>query len=195
MLTQPRPNVTPEEYLKLDRESEGRSEYFDGEIYPVLRLTLNHARITRNLTVGLSTQLQGRPCELTAASLKVQTRPRRSCFYPDIVVFCGKPRFVEGERDMLCDATLIIEVLSPSTGLYDRGLKFFEYRRLPSLQDYVVVEQDRVFVEHNQRQEDGSWVLREYSDPDAILQLPSIECSLRLSDIYERVEFETEATA
>jgi Uma2 family endonuclease len=112
------------------------------------------------------------------------------------VVFCGKPQFADDVKDMIVGATVIIEFLSPSTQDYgDRGFKFEEYRRLPSLTDYIVNAQDRVHVEHNTRQGGNSWLMRETSNLDAVIQLASVECSLHVTEAYDRVEFESEATA
>jgi Uma2 family endonuclease len=127
--------------------------------------------------------------------LRVQTRPKGPYYYPDIVIFCGKPKLVDNWRDMVSDATVIIEVLSPSTPDYDRSFKFEQYRKLKSLTDYIVIAQDRIYLEHNTRQVDGSWSLREVSDLNAIIQIPSIDCSFSVADAYRRVEFEPDATA
>jgi Uma2 family endonuclease len=109
--------------------------------------------------------------------------------YPDIVVFCGEPQFADTRRDTITDATVIIEILSPSTENYDRGFKFEQYRQVPSLKDYIVISQNRVHVEHWNRQHDGAWMLFcETSDVNATVNIPSIECSFRVSEAYERVE-------
>jgi Uma2 family endonuclease len=193
MSTLPKPYLTPEEYLAIDRAAEYRSEYFDGDIFPVAATTMSHARIHHNLSRVLGNQLEGRSCEVVGPALRVQTRPKGPYFYPDIVVFCGKPKLVDKWRDMIIDATVIIEILSPSTQGKDRGFKFEQYRRLPSLTDFIAIAQDRGYLEHSTRQLDATWNLREISDLNAVLQLPSIECSLRVAEAYSRVEFEPES--
>lgn len=192
MSTQPKPYVTPEQYLAIDRAAEYRSEYFDGEIFPMSAVTVNHSRIHKNLIRALDIQLDGRSCELGLA-LRVQACQKGPYFYPDIVVFCGKPKLTDEWQDMLSDATVIIEVLSPSTQDYDRSFKFEQYRKLPSLTDFIVIAQERVYLEHNLRQIDGSWLMREISDLNAVIQLASIECSLPVAEAYKRVEFESES--
>jgi len=191
MSTQPKPYITPEQYLELERAAEFRSEYFDGEMFAMSGGTLDHATIKDNLTILLGGQLRGRQCRTASSDLRLQTHPRGPYFYPDIVVFCGQPKLSDSRRDMLGDATVIIEILSPSTERYDRTFKFEHYRKLPSLQDYIVVAQDRVSVEHKTRQSDHSWEMRETSDLDAVVQIPSIECSFRVADAYYRVDFES----
>jgi Uma2 family endonuclease len=182
--------LTPEQYLKIEREAEHKSEYFKGEMFPMAGGTLNHARIVDDVLTSLNVQLlQARRCEISSSDLRLQVPPDGLYTYPDIVVFCGKPRFADPRRDTITDATAIIEVLSPSTGNYDRGFKFEQYRQLASLNDYVVIAQDRVHVEHSVRREEG-WMLRETSDLEAVIELPSIGCRFRLRDAYSRVEFE-----
>jgi len=162
MSTPPKPFVTPEQYLEIERAAEFKSEYYKGEMFAMAGGTLN---------------------------LRLQVRSDGLYTYPDLVIFCGKPRFADGKRDTITDATVIIEVLSPSTENYDRGFKFEQYRRLESLSDYVVIAQDRVHVEHSTRQGEA-WVLRETSDLDAVIELRSIECSFRVREAYSRVEFD-----
>lgn len=84
---------------------------------------------------------------------------------------------------------MIIEVLSQSTERYDRGLKFFKYRRIESLEEYVLIAQDRMLIEHYVRQPSGDWLMSEAFGFDAVIQLSSICCDLRLSEIYHKVKF------
>jgi Uma2 family endonuclease len=113
--------------------------------------------------------------------------------YPDVVAVCGEMRFDDSQRDTLTNPSVIIEVLSPSTEAYDRGLKFVHYRRLESLTDYVLVAQDSALTEHYARQ-DAVWVLTEISDLDSRLHLTSIGSDLPLREIYDKVEFPPEAS-
>lgn len=185
---QPKPFVTREEYLEIERTAEHKSEYFNGEMFAITGGSLNHAMITGDVAGTLREQLRGMACRIASSDLRLQAGAEGLFTYPDIVVFCGKPKFVESRTDTITDATLIIEILSPSTE-NDRGFKFEQYRKIPSLKDYLVVAQDRIHVEHYTRQGDGSWNLRETAEPDAVLQLPSIGCSFRVCEAYERAEF------
>ena len=195
MSTQAKPYLTPEQYLEIERAAEYKSEYFNGEMFAMSGGTLDHGRIFRNLLSLLNGQLRGRSCEVAGSDLRLQVSPTGLYTYPDIVVFCGKPKFADPRRDTLTDATVIIEVLSPSTVNYDRGFKFEQYRRLVLLKEYIVLAQDRVHLEHWTRQADGSWNLRETSELNDVIQLPSIECSFRVAEAYERVEFEATVTS
>jgi len=110
--------------------------------------------------------------------------------YPDLVVVCGAMQFHDQVRDVLLNPTVIVEVLSPSTEACDRGEKFRRYRVwLPTLTDYVLGAQDRPIIDHYHRQEDGTWALRTLEGLTAHLHLPSIDCTVPLADVYERVVF------
>ena len=192
MSTQPQPYITPEQYLEIERAAECKSEYFDGEMFAMAGGTLSHARIQRNISTLLGNQLHGKSCEQAGSDLRLQVAGDGLFTYPDIVVFCGEPLLADGHKDTLTDATVIIEVLSPSTERYDRTFKFEQYRKLPSLKDYIVIAQNRPYLQHRTRSADGNWRAFETADPEAVIQLPSIECSFRLADAYYRVEFEPE---
>ncbi len=118
--------------------------------------SLNHAMISGDVFGLLRGQLRGRSCRIAGSDLRLQVAPDGLYAYPDIVVFCGEPRFSDPRTDTITDATLIIEVLSSSTENYDRGFKFEQYRRIRSLKDFIVIAQDRVYVEHWSRQQDNS---------------------------------------
>jgi Uma2 family endonuclease len=111
--------------------------------------------------------------------------------YPDVVVTCGPDQFLDGRGDTLTDATLIVEVLSPSTRGYDRGEKFVFYRSLPSFAEYLLLSQDTVLTEHYSKQPDGAWLLREFKSPSDEIELTSSGCRLTLGPLYDRVEFES----
>ena len=109
-------------------------------------------------------------------------------FIPDVGVVCEEPRFEDDVFDTLLNPIVVVEVLSPSTEAYDRGGKFTHYRQLPALQEYVLVAQDQVHIEHYHRQE-KQWILTDHRRLEEILSLPSIACELALGEIYERVTF------
>jgi Uma2 family endonuclease len=158
-------------------------------MFPIVVATKSHARIHQNLSGILYIQLQDRPCEAAIGDLGVRIETKGPYFYPDIVVFCGTTEAASAGLEFITDPKVIIEVLSPSTSDYDRGFKFMQYRRLPSFTDYIVVAQDAIYLEHDTRQPDGSWNLREVSDPEVIIRLTSVECSFRVGDAYKRGYF------
>jgi Uma2 family endonuclease len=184
-------HYTPEEYLALEREAEYKSEYIDGQIYLMTGASRAHNTITLNLGRELSSLLLGNPCEVYASDMRVKVGPTGTYTYPDLVAVCDEPVFEDGQVDTLTNPTVIIEVLSPSTELYDRGGKFARYRRIESLMEYVLVSQDKVLVEHYVRQDNArsQWVLREIDNIEDKLSLASIGCEVALSAIYIKVQF------
>jgi Uma2 family endonuclease len=110
--------------------------------------------------------------------------------YPDVTIVCGKPQFIDRPHQTVINPIVIIEVLSPSTERYDRGMKFQNYRTIPTLQDYLLISQDDHRIEHYTRQENGEWLLREAIGLAAQITIQSIDCIITLEDVYEKVEFE-----
>src|SRR5438105_11912 len=139
---------TAEQYLALEREADYKSEYVNGQIYAMSGASREHNLIAFNLITALGTQLRGRPCEGYGGDMRVKVSPTGMYTYPDVSVVCGEPHFDDAQLDTLTNPTVIIEVLSPSTELFDRGGKFAHYRTLQSLSDYVLVAQDKMQVEH-----------------------------------------------
>ncbi len=152
-----------------------------------------HNLITMNTSTALYNQLSDRGCRIYASDMRVGISTGVSYFYPDIAVTCDKPHFEDDVFDTLINPQIIIEVLSDSTAGYDRGEKFIRYRQLESLQEYVLISQDQVLVEHYLRQGER-WILSEFSTLEDVLPLASIETELPLRQIYRFVEFETDAS-
>jgi Uma2 family endonuclease len=178
--------ITPEEYLAIERAANSKSEYRDGQIYAMSGVSRPHSLITTNLSRHIANQLEGRDCELHIADMKVRIQRTGSYCYPDLVIVCGEPRLEDRVADTLLNPTVIIEILSPSTEVYDRGVKFADYREIESLSDYILVAQHKVLIERYTRREDG-WVITFFRQSDEILHLPSINCELVLRDIYAKV--------
>ena len=192
MSTQPRPYYSFENYLATERECiDEKHEYVAGEVFAMAGASYNHNLITANLVRRLGNQLDGRPCTVLTSDMRVRVATADACAYPDVVVLCDRPVFHDSRRDVLTNATLVAEVLSPSTEGYDRGGKFAIYRGLPSLRQYVLIAQDRPAIDVFTRQPDGRWILDAYTDPAAPIHFESIGCTLRLREVYDKVEFET----
>jgi Uma2 family endonuclease len=179
--------VTPEQYLADERRADFKSEYIDGEVYAMTGASLAHNTITSNLMMGMGEKVRGGPCRPFSSDMRVKTAD--AFLYPDLVVVCGAPVIEnDGGNDNLLNPTLILEVLSPSTEAFDRGAKFAHYRTLPSLQAYVLIAQDRVCVEAFTRPDTGDhWHRLATTDPEGLLHLPAIFCTLSLSEIYRDV--------
>jgi Uma2 family endonuclease len=189
MSTQPTIYLTPEEYLAMERKAEYKSEYIDGEIVAMTGASRKHNLIAVNIAREISQQLKGRPCETYPSDMRVRIPSTRLYTYPDVVVVCDEPRFEDQHVDTLLNPTLIIEVLSESTELYDRGKKFGFYRTIESLVEYLLVAQDEQRIEKYVRQPDGRWLLSEHRPPEDAVELVSIQCSLALTEVYDKVAF------
>ena len=182
---------TLEEYLALERESDERLEFWNGEIFAMSGGTLAHERVMRNAFNALQTELRGKGCEVFGSGMQIKVPSALPYRYADGSVVCGK---VEVERfsgtDLLLNPVLIYEVLSPSTEAYDRGDKFTYYKSIPSLREYLLIAQHRPHVTHYVKQDDGTWSYSEINGLDGSVYLPSLDVTLKLSAIYENVEFE-----
>ena len=184
---------TPEEYITLEREAIPdaeivRSEYINGKIIGRSSSNLSHNLITSNIVAGLYTRLKSSGCFVFANEMRVSIPSANSYFYPDIGIVCEEPRFEDDVFDILLNPIVVVEVLSPSTEAYDRGDKFAHYRQLHSLQEYILVSQDKVRVDHYVRHA-SQWILTDFQELEQHLPLTSIQCELPLQEIYENVPF------
>ncbi len=195
MSTVPKKHYMSEEYLALERQAEYKSEYFRGEIFAMVGATRQHNLIVGNLVKRLGLQLDDRSCEVYPNDMRVKVSPTGLYTYPDVTVVCDEPQFEDEQIDTLLNPMVLIEVLSKSTETYDRGKKFGHYRRIDSLQEYVLVAQQEPHVEHFARQVDGGWLLTEATGLDASIALPAIDCQLRLADVYHKVDFASAGAA
>ncbi|MBL8234404.1 MAG: Uma2 family endonuclease [Bryobacterales bacterium] len=188
MASIPVTRLTEEQYLSLERSAETRSEFFQGEMFAMSSGTANHARLAVTLSGALYARIRA-SCEHFGADMRVRVAPSGLYTYPDLSIVCGEPRFLDATNDTLLNPAVIVEVLSPSTESYDRGKKFKLYREIPSLREYVLVAQDAMSVEVFAKDEQGRWVLTEYSKPDEIFRLASVDFAMPLAELYARVEF------
>ena len=182
------PGLTPEEYLAIERAAEFKSEYYDGQMFAMAGGSLPHSILPMRLAAALINGLGRRDCEVASSDLKIRVSPKGPFFYPDLTVYCGEPELADDYRDVLLNPRVVFEVLSKSSEGYDRGLKFEFYREIESLQEYVLVSQSKPLIELYLRQPDSKWLLSSYSGMDAVCRLASIDCSIRLLDIYQRVK-------
>jgi Uma2 family endonuclease len=179
---------TPEEYLAWERKAPFKNEYLSGQILAMSGASRAHNLITGNIFTGLYNQLVNRDCEAYASEMRVKARPITSYFYPDVAVVCDEPRFEDDVFDTLLNPTIVVEVLSRSTAAYDKGEKFEAYKQITSLQEYILVSQDRVNVERHFRL-GTQWRAIEFQELADVLPLDSIRCELPLGHIYRRVKF------
>jgi Uma2 family endonuclease len=192
MSAQPRPRLTPEEYLKIERAAEFKSEYYDGHMYAMSGGSYAHGLIIANIVAKLWQGLAGKGCSVTASDVRLRVSALGLYTYPDIAVVCGTPAFADDQADTLLNPALLIEVLSPSTEAHDRGFKFAQYRRLESLREYALVSQIEPRVEIFRRQASGEWLLSESTGLDGTCRLDSVGCGVALAEIYQQVSFSAE---
>jgi len=185
--TQPISKITEEEYLRLERAADRKHEFVCGEIVAMAGSSVLHSLLAANWIAELGFKLRGSGCHVFTSDAQVRTPISGSILYPDLSVDCRKSQLSQSEYDVLTDPKLIIEILSPSTVNYDRGKKFELYREIPSLAEYILVHADTAHVEQFIRQPDASWVLREYRGLETSVAITSIECSIRLADVYSGV--------
>jgi Uma2 family endonuclease len=180
--------LSEKDYLAIERSSAQRHEYYQGEIFAMGGASANHNQIVANVMVSLGLQLKQRPCRVWASDMRVKLDKSGLYTYPDIVAFCGQPHYDDDRKDTLLNPTVIIEVLSPSTEAYDRGEKFSHYRQVDTLREYVLIGQEKPRIERYVRQPEQKWLLEEVSDLVSSIRLAALDCELRLSDVYEKVD-------
>jgi Uma2 family endonuclease len=190
MSTNARHRYTLAEYLELERESEVKYEYRDGEVFSVSGDTLAHDQITGNVFDLFKDQLRARDCTVFTNNMQIKVPAAPPYRYADGSVVCGP---VEIERfngsDLLVNPALLYEVLSPTTEAFDRGDKFTYYKSIPSFREYLLVAQHRAHITHYIKTATGKWEYEEANDLTSEIYLETIECSLPLSGVYLSVRF------
>jgi Uma2 family endonuclease len=192
MASNPKQKFTPEEYLELERKAEFKSEYLDGQIYAMVGASPAHCVITPNLTSELVPQLRGTPCQVFSSDMKVRTSYKGLYSYPDLSVVCGEPIFHDDKQEVITNPKVIFEILSPSTEAFDRGAKFLRYQLIDTFTDYVLIAQDEARVEHFIRQQDGGWLLYIVRGLESKFSISSIDCTISLAGLYDRIKFPEE---
>ena len=179
---------TPEAYLALELDSEIRNEYRNGEIVPMTGGTPNHNELASNLLVALKLALKGQPYRVFITDQRLWIPACNLYTYPDVMVVPYPLELQPGRKDTVTQPLFIAEILSDSTKDYDCNEKFAAYRTLSTFQEYVLVDQYRIHVEHYLRQTDNRWLLTEYDSLEAQVSLLSFEVAIALADLYETVE-------
>jgi Uma2 family endonuclease len=175
--------LTEEQYLALERAAETKSEFHDGRMYAMAGGSPNHSLLANSIGAILNRQVQV-GFRTFDAGLRIKVAATGLYTYADCSVIRGDPQFAGDQRDVVVNPLLIVEVLSPSTEAYDRGKKFESYRTIESLKEYLLIHQDRRHVEHYSEQDDGSWLLREYSGTEPTLAIPRLNTHILLADLY-----------
>lgn len=175
--------MTVTEYLEFETTAETKHEFVDGFVFAMAGASENHNLIAGNILSRLRPAARGTQCRVYIADMKL--RVGNVFYYPDVFISCDATDLGSHIKTQAC---VIIEILSDSTGDIDRGEKLIHYRKLSSLEAYILVSQQRQLIEVYRRMDDGSWrhdILEEGS-----FQLPCLDASLNIADIYEDVRLE-----
>jgi Uma2 family endonuclease len=170
------------EYLALERSAEAKHEYVNGDVYAMAGGTPEHARLQGRVIHLLTLALGQRPCAPFSSDLRVRIVETGRSTYPDVTVVCGRLETAPDDPEAAINPRVIVEVLSPHTEADDRGDQWAHYQRLESLQEYVLVSQERQRVEVFRRE--GSRWTYESVDPNAELHLASLDVSIKVGDLY-----------
>jgi Uma2 family endonuclease len=188
-LAQETPYYSPQEYLELEVNSEIRHEYINGLIIPMTGGTPNHNQLAGNFYAMLNFALKRQPYQVFVTDQRLWIPSRKIHTYPDIMVVKTPLEYQEGRTDTLVNPVMIAEVLSKSTKGYDRDEKFAAYRTIPTLQEYILIDQYTMHIEQYFKTDNNQWIFSEFTDGNINLNLASISCQMTLSDIYDKVDF------
>lgn len=183
------PKMTPPEFLAWERGQVERHEYTGGKVYLQSGASRQHNRIVSNLIRRLDEQLEDRPCDVYANDLRLWIDAAQSYYYPDVLAICGEAEWADDTFDTLVNPQLVVEVCSQSTRGVDDIIKRRHYRTVPSIREYVYIDQYAIAVERLRKLDDEHWESVLFASMDQTIELTSIECQLSVADIYRRVEF------
>lgn len=187
--------MTVKQYLAFDRESDVKHEYADQKIYAMAGAKRRHNLVCTNIVRKYGNSLSNKGCEIYQSDMRVQVANAESYRYPDVVIVCGEAQFLDSELDTLVNPTVLIEVLSKSSSERDHITKAWEYRQIPSVQDYLIIAPDNAKIEWYHRQKDNTWLISSIVGLTETIYLEAIDCSLALEDIYEKIDFSEDSEA
>ncbi len=188
MSSLPIPRLTPEEFLERERAAEEKHEYWYGEVFAMAGGSPPHSFVINNIQTALTNLLRGGSCYVFNSDLRVAVRWNELITYPDVTVLCGQPVYSDDQRDTMTNPAMVVEVLSPSTRKSDRGDKVFLYRQMPSMREILLVEPVPTMIEHYSKLPNGRWELETITDRSAIIQLPNLNQSLPVAEVYRDIE-------
>lgn len=180
----PQPNLTVAEYLAIENGAEFRSEYFNGEMFAMAGACPRHNRISMRLNTSVALQLCGSPCEPLGVDQRIKIQRKGLLTYPDLVIICGKFQLAPDDPMSIVNLTAIVEIKSPSTEGYDRGKKFQNYRFIPTLREYILIDQDEPLCESYFKQGDGTWAFAAAESLEETLEFRSVPVKVPLAELY-----------
>ncbi len=173
------------EYLEMENEALEKHEYYNGDIFAMSGAGHRHNIISINVIVSLAKALKRKGCRPYGSDMRINIPENTLFTYPDISIFCGEVKTLEEDQNTATLPTVIMEILSPSTRNYDRGVKFMLYRAIPSLTDYILIESESIHIEHFSINKEGLWQLKEWNKPGEEIFLETLAVKLPLEEIYE----------
>lgn len=183
-------SYTPTEYLELEEKAEYKSEYVDGQIFPMTGGSTNHNKISLNLSFALNSAFRAQDYEIYMGDVRLWIPDKQIYTYPDVMLIAGGTQYFSNRTDTITNPLIIAEVLSKSTQEDDRQAKFEDYRTIPSFQEYILIDQNRIYVEKYAKTGEKRWELREYNAEDELISLNSVALQISLKDLYNKVNFE-----
>jgi Uma2 family endonuclease len=186
-MEEPASLYTETEYLEYDLHSDHKNEYFNGQIYAMAGASEKHNVISMNISISIGLQLRNKPCQVYAGDMRIKVKSTGLFAYPDLLVVCSEKLFSGEKPDTLLNPIVIIEILSDSTESMDRGAKFSHYRQIPSLREYVLVSQNLQKIEKYHLNASSKWELEETTEENTQIELHSIDCILKLEEVYDKI--------
>lgn len=183
----PTKNISVKEYLVLDDAAKEKWEYAHGEMVVKSGETEAHNSIVANLLRETGCYLKGKGCTIYPSAFRITLSTATSYFYPDAIVVQGKCQLEPDIFDTLLNPLILFEVMSENTVNIDRGYKFFHYKQIPSLQEYILINSREYAVEVIRRQPDNAWKFEKYFSQHNALTLRSINLTISFDDLYYKV--------
>ncbi len=181
---------TVDEYLELEEQAEFKSEFVDGEILAMAGASANHNKISLNFCRLFPLSIGEQEYDIFMSDMRLWMPDYKRYTYPDVMVVEGQPIFTDEKQTGITNPCLIVEILSNSTGEYDRANKFTLYRSITSFREYILINQSSYGVDQYNKQDDGRWIITEYLGENAVLKLESINFEISLADLYKRIVFD-----
>ena len=178
-----------EDFLTLERMSKTKNEYYRGEIFAMSGASYQHNQIASALIGDIVQHLKGKDCNIFGSDLRVHTQLKSFYTYPDAVIICGPPSFVDNEFDTIINPSILFEILSASTEEYDRTIKFDFYKNISSLKQYVLIDSRKILVEVFTRHPDQSWVSEKFTNIEEEWELSAIHYIGYVKQLYNGVSF------
>ncbi|HAX84844.1 MAG TPA: hypothetical protein DCY91_00940 [Cyanobacteria bacterium UBA11370] len=181
---------SPEEYLALEEVADYKSEYIDGQIFPMAGGSTNHNRIALNFSTELNFAFKKLDYEVFMSDVRLWIPKQRIYTYPDIMIVAGEPKYYNDRTDTITNPQVIVEVLSKSTKGYDRRDKFQFYRRIPTFEEYLLIDQTKIYIEHFYKTNNKRWSFYEYDESDEAIALSSVSFQISIADVYNKVKLD-----